>query len=108
MKPNPQSGTSADEEYALPAAEALLAASLALMTGYAHGCCDEHREPMAQKIVQHLLGLSQHPQLSPGFQTLLWNLHFRWLQQSRTATTAHPPPAADAAPLWHKAPETVQ
>jgi hypothetical protein len=97
------------EEYALPRAESLLAATLALMTGYVQGCCDEHRGPMAQKVVQHLLSLSQHPLLTPDFQTLLWNLHTRWLEQSRQSAPRAPLQATpvDAA-FWHKAPEVVQ
>jgi len=110
--PGASDPTGPDEEYAMPCAEALLASSLALMTGYVQGCCDEHREPMAQKIVEHLLSLSQHPLLSPDFKSLLWNLHTRWLQQSRRASassaSAYAPVDPAAARLWHKAPGAVQ
>jgi hypothetical protein len=101
----------ADEEYAMPCAEALLASALALMTGYVQGCCDDHRTEMAQKVVQHLLHLSEHPLLTPDFKTLLWNLHTRWLQHThpaRTPATQAHTPLPTATPLWHKTPETVQ
>jgi hypothetical protein len=99
----------ADEEYAMPCAEALLASALALMTGYVQGCCDDHRTQMAQKVVQNLLHLSEHPMLSPDFKTLLWNLHTRWLQQTHPArTTADHGDRPTATPLWHTTPETVQ
>ena len=106
---DPVDHTASDKEYAMPCAEALLASSLALMTGYVQGCCDDHRTQMAQKVVQNLLHLSEHPLLSPDFKTLLWNLHTRWLQQThprRAATTHLDLPAA--TPLWHTTPETVQ
>jgi len=101
--------TRTDEEYAMPSAEALLASSLALMTGYAQGCCDSHRTQMAQKIVDNLATLCQHPLLSPDFQTLLWNLHTRWTQQLHASAAVLPPQAASTqAALWHKAAEVLQ
>jgi hypothetical protein len=96
-----------DEEYAMPCAEAMLASALALMTGYMQGCCDDHRTQMAQKIVQHLVSLSQHPMLSPDFKTLLWNLHSRWLAQTR-APAAPAPLAQASAALWHPTHEVLQ
>lgn len=99
----------ADEEYAMPSAEALLASSLALMTGYVQGCCDDHRTQMAQKVVHNLLHLSEHPMLSPDFKTLLWNLHTCWLQQTHPARAAtHHADLPAATSLWHTTPETVQ
>ncbi len=99
-----------DEEYAMPCAEAMLASSLALMTGYMQGCCDDHRTQMAQKIVQHLVSLSQHPMLSPDFKTLLWNLHSRWLPQThiQTPAPATVPLEHASAALWHKTHEVLQ
>lgn len=91
----------ADEEHVLPCAEALLAGTLALMTGHAQTCCDQHRELMAQKAASNLLMLSQHPLLSPGFRSVAWRLRERWLCQSQSqADLAHGPgaPAPDRAP----------
>ena len=50
----PTSGTHCDEEYSLPCAEALLAGTLALMTGYVQACCDSHRDAMGRKIAANL------------------------------------------------------
>jgi len=107
---DPAADACQDEEYAMPCAEALLASSLALMTGYVQGCCDDHRTLMAQKIVQQLVSLSQHPMLSPDFKTMLWNLHTRWLQQLRLDGAAEmlPPTDPPNASLWHKTHEVLQ
>jgi hypothetical protein len=97
----------ADEEYTMPSVEALLAGTLALMTGYAQSARDcPHRPLMAGKLVSNLLYLSAHPQLSPPMQTMLGNLRTRWqLEMEHTADTA-----ADIAPtpLWHPVPASVQ
>ena len=98
-----------DEEYSMPCMEALLAGTLALMTGYAQACCDTHREAMARKIVTNLEALVQAQALSPHFRTMLWNLQARWQQQgvqehASAALTA----AEQRRALWLTAPEAVQ
>ena len=98
-----------DEEYSMPCMEALLAGTLALMTGYAQACCDSHREAMARKIVTNLEALSQAQALSPHFRTMLWNLQARWQPQglqehASAALTA----AEQRRALWLAAPEAVQ
>lgn len=114
-----------DEEYGLPCAEALLAGALALMTGHAQACCDNHREGMARKIVHNLFLVSQHPTLSPDFKTVVWNLHHRWVQQvharSHLGAQVADATAVDPAEtvsftldhgaqraLWHATPEVTQ
>ena len=103
-----QTETTSDEEYTLPNVEALLAGTLALMTGYAQSAPDcPHRVCMADKLVSHLLCLSTHPQLSPQMQAMLANLRTRWqLEMENTADAL----AAEATPtpLWHPAPARVQ
>ncbi len=98
----------ADEEYTLPGVEALLAGTLALMTGYAQSAREcPHRSLMARKLVSNLLYLSAHPQLSTPMQTMLANLRTRWqLELENAAETL----AAEATPtpLWHPAPARVQ
>ena len=42
MHPSKSESLAQDEEYLLPENEAALAATLALMTGFGHGCCDTH------------------------------------------------------------------
>jgi len=108
------------EEYSLPCAEALLAGTLALMTGYAQGCCESHREPMGRKIVANLQNLSQLESLTPHFRTMLWNLQARWAQHCSAQAQVSgqgAAPVADRAPasaneqrraLWHTAPEVLQ
>lgn len=62
----------------LPTAEAVLAATLALMTGHAQACCEEHRWVMLRKIVANLHLLAHHPGLSAGFKTVAEQLHAMW------------------------------
>lgn len=69
-----------DEEYALPPTEALLAGTLALMTGCAqHSGPVRHRELMVGKVVSNLTELSHHPALSAPMRLLLGRLSARWL-----------------------------
>ena len=89
-----------DEEYSLPCAEALLAGSLALMTGYAQAG-EPQREALGAKIAVNLQQLAGLGSLTPHFRTMLANLHERWACQGGVA--AHRPRA-----LWHAAPETLQ
>jgi hypothetical protein len=97
-----------DEEYTMPSMEALLAGTMALMTGYAQSAREcPHRPLMAGKLVSNLLSLSAHPQLSLPMQTMLANLRTRWqLELERTAGAT----ATDLTPtpLWHSVPASVQ
>lgn len=109
----PDKGCAArDEEYSLPRAEALLAGTLALMTGYAQACCDSHRDAMGRKIVGNLQMLTQAGLFTPHFRTMLWNLQGRWEQHSRgsaaTAQAAAMSQAEQRRALWVPAPEAVQ
>lgn len=96
-----------DEEYTLPSVEALMAGTLALLTGYAQSAPDcAHRPLMAKKLVSNLLFLSGHPQLSAPMQTMLGNLRTRWqLEVEKDLSAQH---ASAPRALWHGAPETVQ
>ncbi|WP_439520571.1 hypothetical protein [Hydrogenophaga sp.] len=97
-----------DEEYHLPSVEALLAGTLALMTGYAQSARDcPHRALMADKLVSNLFCLSGHPQLSVPMQTMLANLRTRWqveLEHSANGAEVAGRPTA----LWHAVPASVQ
>ncbi|MCK6432952.1 MAG: hypothetical protein L6Q68_07965 [Aquabacterium sp.] len=74
----------ADEPHALPSLEALMAATLALMTGWAGPCpqarVDEHtqRRLIARKIVSNLFFLQHHPQAPPNLRQVCANAHARW------------------------------
>jgi hypothetical protein len=96
-----------DEEYTLPPVEALMAGTLALLTGYAQSAPDcPHRPLMAAKLVSNLFFLSGHPDLSGPMQTMLANLRTRWqLEAERQRPDALAP---TPMPLWHAAPAGVQ
>ena len=65
------------EEYTLPTAEALLAGTLALMTGCAQGT-DGQRGLMSAKIAHNLAQLSEHAALSSEMRRVLARLQTRW------------------------------
>ena len=74
------------EEHELPTVEAVLAGTLALMTGYSQALLaelnPEHRVLMGRKIGNNLALLAEHPQLSTPFQTVLGGLQRRWAQMA--------------------------
>jgi hypothetical protein len=96
-----------EEEYTLPAVEALMAGTLALLTGYAQSAPEcAHRPLMAAKLVSNLFFLSGHPDLSNPMRTMVANLRTRWqLELERQAPHAIAP---QPTPLWHTAPAGVQ
>lgn len=67
-----------DEEHVMPCAEALLAGTLALMTGHAQNACATQRNLMGRKIRSNLFFLGQHPGLSPSFRTVAQRMHQHW------------------------------
>ena len=86
--------TSQTEEHELPCIEAVLAGTLALMTGYGQALQAEldpaQRVGIGRKVVDNLELLVQHPQLSLGFRQVLTGLHRRWHAMSRcTEEAAH-------------------
>lgn len=102
---NPSDGQ--HEEYGMPCAEALMASTLALMTGHAQACCADHRELMAEKTAASLRVLSEHPLMSPGFRAVALRLHDRWAIEARSAQAETISPTAPRA-LWHTTPEVIQ
>ncbi|SDX99333.1 hypothetical protein [Delftia lacustris] len=106
-----------DEEYLLAEGEAQLAATLALMTGFGHGCCEAHRPAIACKVADQLQGLSGDSSFSPDMRALLQRLQRRW-QAVSEASAAQRAPRAEAAAetrhpsvahaLWHAPLETLQ
>lgn len=98
-----------DEEYVMPCAEAMLAGTLALMTGHAQSACARQRILMAKKIRSNLYCLGQNPDLTPSFRTVVQRMHQHW---DRLVNTTEPPAATatghhnDLLPetrLWHTA-----
>ena len=105
--------TAAADIHGLPPA-ALLAGTLALMTGHAQACCEGQRAVMAQKVITHLSMLASHPDASPNFKAIGANLHSLWVrllkQGPEQPQQGHLP--ADHLDthrvLWHTTPETLQ
>jgi len=99
------------EEHELPSVEAVLAGTLALMTGYSQALqADLHpqqRIQMGVKIGTNLDLLAGHPALSENFQRLLLGLRARWRLMSDCTAAAAPLAWADGAALA-PAPRRVQ
>jgi hypothetical protein len=80
------------EEHELPSIEALLAGTLALMTGYGQALQaalePQHRLSMGVKVGSNLALLVDHPQLSLGFRQVLSGLQGRWEAMSRCTEEA--------------------
>lgn len=97
----------ADEEYTLPCVEALLAGTLALMTGVAQaapGC--RHVGPMASKIIDNLGALADHPSLSAPMRQMLARLLPHWQPVAREASADQP--GLPERALWLRSPAAVQ
>jgi len=102
----------AEAEYTMPCAEAVLAGTLALMTGHARQPDEQVRHLMARKIASHLFFLAEHPHLSDNFRRMLANLRVHWQLMLAPSQEA----LADEAcltstvptPLWHGAAGVVQ
>jgi hypothetical protein len=70
------------EEHELPCLEAVLAGTLALMTGHSQALQAElhpqQRLAMGAKVADNLALLGHHPMLSSGFRDVLLGLQRRW------------------------------
>lgn len=103
-----------DEEHVMPCAEAMLAGTLALMTGHAQSTCATQRDLMGRKIRSNLFFLGQHPGLSPSFRTVLQRMQQHWsaLMQSNDAMATRASLLNDdllpERRLWHTTATTVQ
>lgn len=110
---DPEAGTA--DSPGLPTAEALLAGTLALMTGHAQACCEGQRTLMAKKIVANLFMLSHHPGAPSSFRAIATNLHGLWVRllprgegQEQGDTPAEENDIPTHRVLWHTTPETLQ
>lgn len=87
------------EEHELPSVEAVLAGTLALMTGYAQALQaelhPEQRLLMGAKIGRNLELLATHGAMSEPFQRIALGLRARW--QLMSACTAQSAPCGCAA-----------
>jgi hypothetical protein len=82
------------EEHELPSLEAVLAGTLALMTGYSQALqADLHPQQrllMGAKIGSNLDLLAGHVGLSEAFQRIVRGLRTRWQQMSACTAQAEP------------------
>lgn len=67
-----------DDGIDMPSAEALVAGTLALMTGHAESQCAQHKALMAHKVMGSLAYLAQHPQLHAHFKIVVARLYQHW------------------------------
>ena len=103
-----------DEEHVMPCAEAMLAGTLALMTGHAQSACATQRNLMGRKIRSNLFFLGEHPGLSPSFRTVVQRMHLHWDVLLKAGDGPAERPALntdDLLPerrLWHTTASLVQ
>ena len=91
------------EEYELPALEAVLAGTLALMTGCAQARCPAQRRQMMDRIVGNMALLGDHPQLSAPFRCAVGKLRCHW-----ELLLEDGPEAGGRGSLRHDAPAKLQ
>ncbi len=89
------------EAHELPLTEALLAATLALMTGYAQALQADldpaRRIGLGCRVITHLAMLGAQPQLSPGFRQMSAALRTHWHAMSACTEQALRGNAAEGA-----------
>ena len=90
------------DEHELPSLEAVLAATLALMTGYSQALqADLHPQQrllMGAKIGSNLELLADHVGLSESFHRIVLGLRARWQLMSACTAQAEPGPLPCAVP----------
>lgn len=104
------------DAYDMPCVQALIAGTLALMTGHAQSACAGQRALMAAKTASNLCLLAQHPVVSPDFKSVVLRLRGKWVEQvqaERACGVSVQPGEAFAATeavraLWHRAAEGLQ
>lgn len=94
------------DEYTLPCVEALLAGTLALMTGHVQTGDSMQRVLMAHKISRNLHSLQSHSGLTPEFGLVLARLQKAWQQLAGESMALDA--SCPATGLWHGAAVLVQ
>jgi hypothetical protein len=89
----PSDGSEHVEEYELPSSEAVLAGTLALMTGYSQALQAE-RDPaqrlaISLRVAHNLERLTDQAALSEPFRALSGKLALLWRQMARCTADAH-------------------
>jgi len=96
MNPGDQAEDPDVGDAGLPCAMGLLAATMALMTGYAaphpgaRVDAETLRRLTARKIVSNLFFLQHHPDLPPGLRQVAQRLHGHWMALSQRRPVAAP------------------
>jgi len=85
-------------EYLLAPAEAILAGTLALMTGQAQASCHEARCLMTRRICANLAELGQQPALHPNFRAAVRHLNEHWCRMEAELSRVSSEPARRGAP----------
>ncbi|WP_341909916.1 hypothetical protein [Polaromonas sp. YR568] len=102
------------DEFVMPCAEAMLAGTLALMTGHAQSRCVNQRTLMGRKVLSNLFSLGQHPRLSPNFRVVVQRMHQHWdvlinaQEQAEAPTLLNVDDLLPERRLWHPTASTVQ
>ena len=91
-----------DEEHLLTESEAQLATTLALMTGFSHGCCAAHKASMAGRVAEQLALLAQAQSHSSDMHAFLQRLSQRWLHTAADLTQE------PQSSHWHAPTQTLQ
>jgi hypothetical protein len=99
------------DDHHMPSVEAMLAGTLALMTGYSQflqaAMNPAHRVSMGEKITRNLALLAEHPLLSDDCRCVLSSLSRHWeVMASCTLEAGGAMPPDDAVTL--RAPTTLQ
>jgi hypothetical protein len=98
------------ETHVLPCAEAVLAGTLALMTGHAQCGCKNQKRMMASKISANLAGIDSLTGLSPNFKIVMQRLQAHWERLAATEYSAalHADGMPTDSPAAHAPPALVQ
>lgn len=109
-----QTELSETDEFVMPCAEAILAGTLALMTGHAQSSCVKQRALMGRKVLSNLFSLGKHPRLSPNFRTVVQRMHQHWeslleaYDKVETSTLLNADDLLPERRLWHPTAPNVQ
>lgn len=99
--------TAQNKEYLLASSEALLAGTLALMTGQAQASCQEAKRLMTRRICVNLSELGTHPALNPNFRAAVRHLREHWCRLDAELSGCTQQDERCATP-WIPFPGTVQ
>ena len=101
--------TESSEEYEVQSSEAMIAATLSLMTGYAQAASKLQKHLISHKISANLDAMAMTLSASEPFQVLLYKLQAIWSRINTEFDEATPAlQATDPAHFFHAPTGTVQ